>query len=448
MRSYPMFLTAAWLVCAGSAAAAAPAEVRGDAGFVYARDYPFVDYQGIPSHNEIARLQERLSRGEVRLEAHGPHGYLEALLAALAIDPASQSLVFSKTSLQVDLISAATPRAIYFGDDTYVAWIPGSQMLEIATMDSQLGAVFYTLPQPQAGVPRFQRETSRCLTCHDTFAMAGGGVPSFLFLSAYSRERNQIITNGVAQPTTDQTPLADRWGGWYVSGQLGQLRQLGNLLPASSGTLPAKAAQPLALAQLDGLFDTAPYLTDTSDVVALLILEHQVYVHDLIVRASFKSRMLMEAQQPGAGLAGLSWEQLAPATRERMTGLLEPLVRGLLFSGAAPLPATAQGDAQFERSFVGRGPRGPQGRSLRELDLKTRLFKYPLSFLIYSEGFGELPPVVKSYVYRRIGEIMTGADQSAPYAHLSAADRAGVLEILSATNAEFARAVLNQRPSP
>jgi hypothetical protein len=150
--------------------------------------------------------------------------------------------------------------------------------------------------------------------------------------------------------------------------------------------------------------------------------------------------MLMEAQQPGSGTAAaLSWEQLSPAMQQRMTNLLEPLVRGLLFSGAAPLTAPVRGDPQFMRSFVARGPRDSQGRSVRDFDLDRRLFKYPLSFLIYSEGFDALPAVVQGYVYRRFGEILTGADQSEPYAHLSPADRRAILEILSATKPAFAR---------
>jgi hypothetical protein len=421
--------------------AARPTVVPGDSGGVYAHDYPFIDYQGAPTHNEIARLQARLASGMLTLAYRAPRGYLDSVLAALSIDPASQSVVFSKTSLQSDLISAATPRALYFNDDTYIGWMPGTQILEVATMDSQRGAVFYTLPQPQDGVPRFQRETTRCLTCHDTYSMSGGGVPMFLFLSAYSREQNEIITDGVARAADEATPLSERWGGWYVTGRIGGLAQLGNLLPSPSGHLPASAAQPLDRGRLTGLFDTGPYLADTSDAAALLVLAHEVNVHDLMVRASFKSRVLMEQQQPGSGATGLTWEQLSPVTGRRMQALLEPLVRALLFSRAAPLPAPVEGDAAFQRGFEARGPRDGEGRSLRDLDLKTRLFKHPLSFLIYSESFDGLPPLVRSYVYRRLGEVLTGADQSPDFAHLSAADRQAIVEILKATKPDFVKAL-------
>jgi hypothetical protein len=102
------------------------------------------------------------------------------VLAALDIDAGSQTLVYSKTSLQYNLISSRAPRAIYFNDDTYIAWIPGTRFLEIATMGGALGLVFYTLSNVSPTELRIDRETSRCLTCHDTWSMAGGGVPRFL----------------------------------------------------------------------------------------------------------------------------------------------------------------------------------------------------------------------------------------------------------------------------
>lgn len=422
-----------------SPAASRPPLVTGESGFVYARDYPFLDYQSAPTHNEIARLAQRIARGEVKLEYREPRGYLDSLLKALSIDPASQSLVFSKTSLQMDLITAQTPRSLFFNDDTYIGWMPNSPMLEIATMDSDLGAVFYTLPQPQQGPPRFQHETSRCLTCHDTYSMGGGGVPRFMFLSAYSRERGQIITNSIAESTDDGTPIEDRWGGWYVTGQVGNLRHLGDLFPSPAGRLAASALKPQSLDHLSGLLDTQPYPTDTSDVVALLVFGHEVFAHNLLVRASYKSRMLMEAQQRGAGRTGLSWEQLTPTSQQRMKGLLEPVVRGLLFSGAAGLPTPVAGRGDFQRGFEARGPRDPQGRSLRDLDLNTRLFKHPLSFLIYSQAFDEEPAVVKTFIYRRLVDILSGTDQSAPYAHLSPAERSTLLQILQSTKPDFAR---------
>ena len=112
----------------------------------YDKEYPTLHYERQPTHNAIARLQQRLQSGEIKLTFAEPRGYLDSLLAALGIDPSSQALVYSKTSLQTGLISAATPRALYFDTDTYVGFVQGSGDLELGAMDSELGQVFYILP--------------------------------------------------------------------------------------------------------------------------------------------------------------------------------------------------------------------------------------------------------------------------------------------------------------
>ena len=204
----------------------------------------------------------------------------------MGIDPSSQTLVYSKTSLQIDLIKAATPRAIYFDDDTYVAWIPDTNMVEMTTMDSALGPVFYTLPNSDPSAAHLDRETSRCLTCHDTFSMMGGGVPRFLFMSSPVTVAGEPLTNDISTDTTDATPHA------RALGRLVCHRRAERLLPPGQPPGRSGAASPRAdcwrasrwpadtVEKLDRLFDTKPYLTDHSDVVALLVFEHQVYIEN------------------------------------------------------------------------------------------------------------------------------------------------------------------------
>ncbi len=438
-------------IASGSPATSSPggAEVvpaATDSALVYDRDYPFINYSGPATHNDVARLQQQIARGEVTLQYSPPRGYLDSLLKALRISPTSQTLVFSKTSLQTQLISPASPRAIYFNDDTYVAWIRDTPQIEINTMDSALGPVFYTLDE-RADVPMaLQRESLRCLACHDTYSLQGGGVPNFLFLSAYEIDHGEIVTNAVATETTDATPLTDRWGGWYVTGKFGGLLQLGDVLPASDGRpIPLASVSRENVANLDGFFDTQPYLSDKSDVVAVLVFESQVDIHNLIIHANYKSRMLLERESPGSSTRGLTFEQLSPVTQRRFETLLEPLVRGMLFADAARFPTPLQGNSGYARWFQAQGPFDRQGRSLRDLDLDTRLFKYPLSFLIYSNGFDYLVPSAKEYIYRRLIQILTGRDASPAFSGLAAGDRRAILEILTATKPDFARALAKAR---
>jgi hypothetical protein len=392
------------LFLAGTAAFSQERSVDRSESSRYDIDYPVVAYGARPRQNEVARLQERIDRGEVRLAFRPGRGYLDALLAALRIDPSSQVLVFSKTSLQHHVISRDTPRAIYFNDDTYVAWVQKADLLEIATMDAERGAVFYTLANRPDVPVKVQREMSRCLNCHDTFSLSGGGIPRFLFLSSDGR-RTSI-------DTTDQTPMRQRWGGWYVTGDLNQQDHLGISHPEGLGEL----------------FATAPYLAEKSDVVALLVLEHQLFIKNLITRLSFKSRSFI-ASEGG---------HPSPATRARIEAMMEQLVRAMLFVDAAALDAPMSGDAGFDRWFEAQGPFDHRGRTLRELDLGTRLFKHPLSYVVYSEAFDALPQALRAFIFHRFTEILRGEDRSPAFDHLSEGERTVLLEILTETKPDFA----------
>ena len=418
----------------------APGAWQPNPALKYDQDYPFLRYSARPTHNAIAHLQDALARGTVKLQYRAPRGYLDSLLKALKISPTSQTLVFSKTSLQIQLISAHTPRAIYFNDDTYVAWISGTQLIEINTMDSALGTVFYTLQENPEGPPRIKRAMFECLACHDTFSMQGGGVPNFLFLSAYRIADGRVVTSTVAQKTVDSTPMLDRWGGWYVTGRLGGMLDLGNVMANSADRpIPLASLSRADVPNLDRFFDTKPYLTDKSDVVALLVLENQIDIHNLIIHANYKSRMLLERHTPGSSTRNLSWSELSPAMQRQFAGLLEPLVRGMLFVGAAPLPAPVEGNSGYAQWFQSLGPFDARGRSLRDLDLKSRLFKYPLSFLIYSKGFDYLIPSVRQYVYARLYQVLSGRDRRPAFASLTPRERRAILEILKATKPAFAK---------
>jgi hypothetical protein len=382
-----------------------------------------------------------MDRGDVKLKFAPGRGYLDSLLQALGIDPSSQTLVYSKTSLQIDLIKATTPRAIYFDDDTYIAWIRDTNMIEMTTMDSAVGPVFYTLPNHDPASAHLDRETLRCLTCHDTFSMMGGGVPRFLFMSSPVTVTGEPLTNEISKDTTDTTPLRERWGGWYVTGVPNNLPHLGNLQVKNGAPvvedLASLKVSGHTVDKLDGVFDTKPYLTDHSDVVALLVFEHQVYIENLITRANYKGRTMVARDTDGQPADALTWDQLPAKSRNIVKAMLEPLVKALLFVDATKLPARIGGNSGFDRWFQAQGPRDSQGRSLRELDLTTRVFRYPLSYMIYSVGFEGLPGYAHEYVYRRLADILSGRDQSAPYSHLSAADRATALQILTQTKPDF-----------
>jgi hypothetical protein len=423
--------TAGYLDAPGAARSSAQ---PGSATLRYDRDYPVIGYSDAPRHNSIARLQARLDRGAATLEFNGTRGYLDAVLKALDIDPGSQTLVYSKTSLQVAGIRAATPRAIYFNDETYVAWVQGAELLELVAMDSALGPVFYTLPNRDPRTPALQRETERCLNCHDKFSLTGGGVPLFIVLSGRVDTEGRLLAREFASTVTDRTPIGERWGGWYVTGRLDNQTHLGNILADNGKELEnSDNAHRGDLTTLKDLFDTQPYLTDKSDIVALLVLEHQTHVQNLITRVNYKARSFV-AKESDSG----AWRTASPQTQLKLRKMTEALVEAMLFVDAAPLAGSISGNSGYDAWFQAQGPRDRLGRSLRQLELTHRLFKYPLSYLIYSAAFEGLPDDAKHYVYSRIGDILSGRDTSQQYSHLSADDRKALMEILTATKPVFA----------
>jgi hypothetical protein len=407
----------------------------------YDGDYPNIPYSSIAKHNAFARLQERMDRGEVKLEFKPGRGYLDSLLSALKIDTSTQILVYSKTSLQIDYITAPTPRAIYYNDVAYVGWENNSPLMELAASDDELGLVFYTLDNRQAPTKHFEREGGRCLTCHDTYSMMGGGIPRVVVLSALIDGPANPPNRETSEDVSDQTPIRDRWGGWYVTGNQGNQYHLGNLPTDNDPHLVGKTdAQRMNLKDLEGWFNTKPFITNKSDVISLMVLEHQTTIQNLITRANFKVRTVMSRVATGTGdEVPRTWEEMSGRGKNLMKAMVEPLVKAMLFADAAALASPMKGTAGFEAAFQAQGPRDRQGRSLRDLDLNTRIFRYPLSYMIYSPGFDALPSYVKEYVYQRFADILQGRDESGAYDYLAGEDRKAIFEILQATKPDFAQ---------
>ncbi len=408
-------------------------------------EHPAIRYAEGQPDNPVARLQKKIDAGDASLAFDQKQGYLPAVLKALDIPTSSQGLVFSRTSLQVDHIAPWSPRAVYYNDDVYVGWVQRGPIMEIAAADPALGAVFYTLNQQATEHPVFERQTQTCLQCHDSSSTTGG-VPGFILRSVLADRHGYVISSLSDGPTTDRTPIAERWGGWYVTGTNGDQGHLGNLFAPALFSEVTNARTYLAkmdrsssvnVTDLGKRFDTTPYLGQTSDIVALLVLAHQSYVHNLITIANFETRKALYDERLLLESRGTPAEEHLDTTMMRVHGAADRLVRAMLFAKEAPLTAPVEGTSGFAAEFASRGPRDHQGRSLRDLDLKTRLFKYPLSYLIYSDDFDALPEPVKAYVYRRLAAILTGKDPQADV-ELSAADRLVILEILRDTKPDFA----------
>jgi hypothetical protein len=321
---------------------------------------------------------------------------------------------------------------LYFTDDVYIGFCQEGEVLEISAVDPQLGAVFYTLDQDATLAPRFRRQTDNCLICHGSSQTKE--IPGHVVRSVFADASGLPVLSSGTYRVDQTTPLKNRWGGWYVTGTHGDQTHLGNLVVRGRHDHDeVDNSAGLNQTCLDGRFDTSKYLTPHSDIVALLVLEHQADAHNFITRANFLTRQAMHHQQ------SLNRELKEPAdrvwdsTKSRIKSAGEPLVEYLLFSGEAQLTAPIRGTSGFAEQFAQRGPRDRQGRSLRDLNLQSRLFKYPCSHLVYSPSFAALPHEVKDYVLGRMHEVLRGQDESEKFKHLTAADRAAIREILEDT---------------
>ena len=395
---------------------------------------PPISYKTAAAENVVTALQKRINAGRVKLSFADDHGYLPSLLKELGVPQSAQVLVFSKTSFQRERITPKTPRALYFNDDVYVGFCLRGDVLEFSAVDARLGTAFYTLDQEPAsdGKPEFLRQRDSCLSCH-----AGGptgGVPGHLVRSVFTERTGMPVLSAGSFRTDHSSPISERWGGWYVTGTHGKQAHMGNWLvenkknPADEGNAGGQN-----VTELKSRFTVANYLTPHSDIVALLVLEHQVEAHNRIARAlvgtrqahHYEESLNKELGEP----AGHRWD----SAKRRIESLGEHLAKYLLFSGEAKLEGPVAGTSDFAKEFTARGPFDKQGRTLRAFDLKTRLFKYPCSYLVNSQGFQTLPREVKDRTLKRMHEVLTGKDTSAAFAHLSADDRKAVLEILRDT---------------
>lgn len=391
-----------------------------------------IAYSQTEPDNRVSRFFDQVVSGKKKLAHEEDTGYLKSLLRELNVPVSSQMLVFSKTSLQRNRISPRTPRALYFSDDVYIGCCQDGDVLEISAVDPELGAVFYTLDQAAADHPTIRRQTDNCLMCHGSSQTKE--IPGHLVRSVYADASGLPILSAGTHRIDQTSPLEKRWGGWYVTGTHGDQKHLGNLIARGrndpQGVDNAAGQNQTSLA---GRFDTSRYLSPHSDIVALMVLEHQADAHNYLTRASFLTRQAMHYQQSLNRELGEPADRLWDSTKSRIKNASEPLIEYLLFSGEAELTGKIQGTSAFAADFANCGPRDHLGRSLRDFDLERRLFKHPCSYLVYSPSFAALPCEAREYVLRRMWEVLSGQDKSEKFKHLTSADRQTVLAILRDT---------------
>jgi len=389
-------------------------------------------YSQTQPRDAAQRLEKLMREGKADVDRTDAWTVLRDLLRHLQIPEESQVMVFSKTSKQNDRIHPQTPRVVYFGDEAYIGYCLGGS-IEVAALDPRLGPVFYLLdPYVDEKQPlHFQRDAS-CLSCHG--GVFSPGVPGVLVRSVFPGPEGHPIMSQGSTVVDSTTPFESRWGGWYVTGRHGDSHHRGNVtateLPGNSCDMPVEKGANVT--SLTAFFDTSAYPRATSDIIALMMWEHTTGVQNTLTKANHGSLRAMHMQ------TSLQRELGEPVLEEPIGTALriiehcaEDVLDALLFKDEAPLPEGGiEGDGAFQAAFLKKARRNADGRSLRDFQLHTRLFKYRCSYMIHSLTFEHLSPPLKQRVLARLAAVLDGADTSGRHDHLGASERRHIRAIL------------------
>lgn len=382
-----------------------------------------IHYSDTEATDSIAKLSADLAAGKREIEGATDVEKLRFVLRLLEIPEESQMLVFSKTSQQNALIRPENPRCLYFNEHSYVGYVPGGD-IEIITHDQALGMVFYLVDLGQKDKARMiSRDANVCLACHGT--QRTESVPGVLVRSVHPDEAGHLLLALGAEHIDYRTPIPHRWGGYYVTGH-SSLPHLGNRIYQETDTREETRSTP-EYRTLADVIDVSKYPRDSSDIISLMVLEHQCRVHNLLAAASMNYRRtywfkksLDPQSDPDQGKAGELADEVAVE-----------IVDALLFKDEAPIgDGGVDGDTAFQDAFAKRIPKTKNGDSLAEFQLADRLFKSRCSYMIYSPAFTVLPPRVKSAVLKQLSGIL---EDETKFPEMKSPERRRIIEILRET---------------
>ncbi|HIG27781.1 MAG TPA: hypothetical protein EYQ50_08270 [Verrucomicrobiales bacterium] len=394
---------------------------------------PPIYYSTTVVTNLANQVETRLRSGELQGIKEGGKVLLKSFLHAFDVPEETQVLVFSKTSLQRNIINPQNPRSIFYSDDTYFGWVPGG-LYELTLFDPKLGLVFYAVDAEQRTIQR----DNNCLSCHGSSRTDYW--PGVLVRSVFPDEEGNPVSTAGDFVTGHESPLNERWGGWYVTGTHGDTRHMGNLTLNTKEGATSLDRQPGAnLMELSSFFNVDHYLLPDSDIVALMVLEHQCEMHNRLSRGMLRVPKWINYQKH-------LYKSLGEPNPEKPTGSAlivlqsetDSILKHLLFHGEVQLTdGGIQGAGRFEPNFRNNRKEDAQGRSLKDFDLLSRLFKYRCSYMIYSKAFDYLPILLKKEIYKKLRHILSAKIAPKEYAYLPFSERRAILEILMATKPEF-----------
>lgn len=398
------------------------------------------DYNRASLDDPFSRLLARVEEGEIQLDEKPGKPLVERLLKELGIPESSQIFVFTQTSLQRQVVGPSNPRAIYFNEDVYLGWMPGGR-IEVSSVDPKLGPVFYfQRPLDEPEEPLFAR-TGRCLGCHA--GSASNFLPGLMGRSVFPDENGRAIRAvRTFERIGHEVSFADRWGGWFVTGlQHGSLGHMGNAIASKNllgGMNLDREAGGRIEFDLSSFFPPESHLIEGSDVLALLVHDHQVSMQYFLNQAQYKMRQALfdNGLDPDSGREVLA--KLKPVSAEEVEGGVRELLRYLLFADEEPLGGEEiVGGHAYREDFLATRRTTSDGLSLKDLDLKDRLLRHRCSWMIYSGAFEGLPRALKEEVYHQMWAIFTDDEAPEGFDYLVAEEKQALVKILSETKSDL-----------
>ncbi|MFP6854885.1 MAG: hypothetical protein VB980_03815 [Opitutales bacterium] len=375
------------------------------------------DYQKRIPTDVFTRIKDDLQTGKIKLDQSSEKACVESLLRSLEISPSSQLLVFSTTSLQLSRISPANPRAIYFNEDLYIGWVPGGR-IEVIGIDPEWGSITYIFDVPQGGKPPLIQRSTRCMNCHASVEI--GDAPGLLISSVVPGPGGGSLEGFRQEETGHGIAWADRFGGWHLTGKHDIKKHWGNL----TGEL-SKAGLKKIPNQPGQHFRLQRYPVPSSDALAHLLLEHQVGFVNRFISATYRARAVL------AGAVEEINESEVDAFLEKEASVL---TRYLLFADEVKFPTGGiAGEVSLKNHFQARARRASDGLSLRDFDLKTRMFRYRCSYMIHSASFQGLPTQLMSRVFTRMNAALSLEEPLPEYAYLPVSEKRIIRRILRDT---------------
>jgi len=399
-----------------------------------ADDYedPPIRYSTVEPADKVAKLHKQIDSGTFDFDrSSGQKGFLRSVLKKLNVPESSQTLVFSKTSKQNDHITPERPRALYFSDEFYVGWVQNGD-IEIIATDPHLGLIFYLLEIPSSEKEKTQIiRDNDCLRCHA--GLNRHNVPGVLVRSVFADSRGFPILSAGTFFTDHTSDIKNRWGGWYVTGNHGEMQHMGNRVAKENddGSANLDTETNGNLETLVDLINTKPYLRDTSDIVSLMILEHQVTAHNALITASYGSQQILHRNRALADILEHGPDELSETTRSVLEHQASALLRAFLFKDEFQLEGFGvEGIEEFQKDFTANARKSASGKSLKDLQLLSHIFKNRCSYMIYDPVFTNLPAPFKEIVFRQLHEILDAETPTEDFQHLSKGERARIKAIL------------------